>query len=202
MDVSILAPLAISATVVAASTIKDAASDVFSLFEGKDEAAEETSEKASSATGSIDGLFAGSGFLDKPMFKMPASRDEIASELANLQARVNSLLEANGIELEGDVRFTTDSSGKVRVKGDVENKEAIEQLINDDFDLSNDFRWLSSSISIQQAGERTQPYRDLYETDPEAAFERYGHLFSDSKQSTVDFVFSDIADPSFEEFYA
>ena len=200
MDASILAPLAISATVATASTIKDAASDVFSLFEGQEEAAEETSEKSSKASGSIDNLFAGSGFLNHPV-KSPASADQIVTELANLQTRVNNLLEANGIELEGDVRLTIDTSGKIRVKGDVENKEAIEELINDDFELSNDFRWLSSSISIQQAAERTQPFRDLFETDSDAAYEKYGHLFDDSKQSTVDFVFSDFDDPSFEEFY-
>ncbi|WP_419778438.1 hypothetical protein [Maridesulfovibrio sp.] len=66
----------------------------------------------------------------------------------------------------------------MRVKGDHPDKDKIEQLFQDDPDLSNDFRGISALSSLVEAGKEYLEFAKAYEKDPYEAVARFGHLFN------------------------
>lgn len=83
----------------------------------------------------------------------------------------------NGIPLDPPVELTSDSEGSVRVNGDHPYKQQIEQLFEENPELSNDFRKTSALSSMVEAGREYIEFSREYAKDPYAAVAKYGHLF-------------------------
>ncbi|MFW5499903.1 MULTISPECIES: hypothetical protein [unclassified Maridesulfovibrio] len=94
------------------------------------------------------------------------------------QDDVNVLFLQNDISTDPPVELTTDSSGNVRVMGDHPQKDEIEQLFQDNPDLANDFRGVSSLNSLVEAGEEYLEFAKAYEKKPYEAVAKYSHIFS------------------------
>jgi len=94
------------------------------------------------------------------------------------QDKVDILFLENDISTDPPVELTTDSSGNVRVQGDHPQKEKIEQLFQDNPDLANDFRGVSSLNSLVEAGEEYLEFAKAYEKNPYEAVAKYSHIFS------------------------
>lgn len=108
---------------------------------------------------------------------------------AKLKDDVNTMFLENGISLSPPVELTTDWEGSVRVKGDHPEKEKIEQLFQDNSNLSNDFRGVSGLSSLVKAAEEHLEFAKEYEKDPYAAVAKYSHLFDALKREEFSMVF-------------
>ena len=64
-----------------------------------------------------------------------------------VQNKMTRLLLSRNIDFSKDLDFEIDSSGKVRVKGEVANKEAIEKVLNEDASFSGELKKLLSDAS-------------------------------------------------------
>ncbi|WP_029896042.1 hypothetical protein [Desulfohalovibrio reitneri] len=91
---------------------------------------------------------------------------------------VGALFIENGIRAKPPVELTTARDGSVVVKGDHPQKEKIEQLFEDNPDLSNDFRKVACLTSMIEAGQEHMEFARAYRQDPYAAVAEYGHLFN------------------------
>lgn len=64
-----------------------------------------------------------------------------------VQDKMTRLLLSRNIDFSQNMDFEIDSSGKIRVKGEVANKEAIEKVLNEDSSFSGELKRLLSDAS-------------------------------------------------------
>lgn len=99
---------------------------------------------------------------------------------AAFQAELGKRFRAAGLDDTRPLDLTVDAEGAVRVANDHPDKDRIEALFAGDPDLSNQFRHLSASASLQKAIEEHVAFAEAYDKDPQTAIARYAYLFDDS----------------------
>lgn len=102
-------------------------------------------------------------------FKKPVSlSDSVKEQSKNVQDKMTRLLLSRNIDFSADMDLEIDSSGKIRVKGDIANKDAIEEALNGDSSLSSELKQLlndSSSLATQKAEAKYKAALKILEED-------------------------------------
>jgi len=119
---------------------------------------------------------------------MAALKVEADSALRNWQEQLVGKLKEKGITLDEPLRLLVrPGDGKIVVQGDHPQKAEIEAALNEDQDLANSIRNVSSLFDLLRATERQKEFARAYEEDPVAAVKTYSHLFDESTAWPVEF---------------
>ena len=122
----------------------------------------------------------GLGLLAEPLI-LPTMHDvqELSADLA--EALGKFFLE-QGVYVDEDVEFSVNpNSGYVSVKGDFPEAGRIEELVNQDEDISERIRTLNATASIVYGMQRALEFQEKYRAgaDPEMLMREYSDLFDD-----------------------
>jgi hypothetical protein len=102
---------------------------------------------------------------------------------AALGSEINSLLAAQGVDTSQPIDLTMDSEGKIRVANDHPDKEKIEKILAENPEIRNKFAQVSAVGHLLEAVEEHMEFAEEYARNPEAALEKYAHLFSTVKKA-------------------
>ncbi len=96
---------------------------------------------------------------------------------SDLQATFADLLQQAGINLpQTGLKVTTDAEGNLRLAEDHPQREQIEAILNQDPELGNQFRAVSSALSLVKAGREGGEFQAAFAEDPYAAVAEYAYL--------------------------
>lgn len=109
-------------------------------------------------------------------------RTRYDQNLAGLESRLTFAFAKAGIDTSVAFPLQTDAEGRVRVAGDHPQKAAIEQLFADDPNLRNDFVEVNAQADFLRAADEATAFQRAYAEDPEAALERFAHLFDPDRR--------------------
>lgn len=73
--------------------------------------------------------------------------ERVKEQSEAVQNKMTRLLLSRNIDFSKNMDFEIDSSGNIRIKGDVDNKEAIENVLNGDSSFRNELKQLLSDAS-------------------------------------------------------
>ncbi len=123
------------------------------------------------------------------LFGLAGSGDSIAIEdledaqdraQAAVQARLQRLFAANGIDTSREIRLQIGADGQVvETSGNPQSAE-IEKLFRDDPSLRDQFAKFSGLSEIVGAAREAVAFQQAYARDPQAAVAQYSHLFNNS----------------------
>lgn len=119
------------------------------------------------------------------------SISSVSGEITSLQQttqssvveRLQSLFKENGIDTSEKVQLEVASDGKVTVANDHPQKEQIEERINSDESLRNDFVKMTALNSLVGAAKEASAFESAYAEDPSSAVAQYSYLFSATSQT-------------------
>ena len=83
--------------------------------------------------------------------------DRVKEQSEAVQDKINRLLLSRNLDVNADMDFEIGVDGKIKVKGDIANKEAIEAALNGDSSLGNELKQLlndSSQLATQKLKEK------------------------------------------------
>jgi hypothetical protein len=113
---------------------------------------------------------------------------EAESALKNWQEQLVGKLQEKGITLDEPLRLLVrPGDGKIVVQGDHPQKAEIEAALNEDADLADSIRKVSSLFDLLRAAEGQKEFARAYEQDPVAAVKTYSHLFDEQTNWPVEF---------------
>lgn len=104
---------------------------------------------------------------------------------SSVESRLRSLFAEHGIDTSQEIRLEVASDGRLIVAGDHPQKAQIEELVNADASLRNDFVKLASLTSILAAAQEAAPFHEAYANDPYAAVAQYSYLFDSTSKASV-----------------
>ncbi len=97
-----------------------------------------------------------------------------------------NVLRSAGINTEEEILLGTEcGTGKVIVENNHPDKEKIEKLLKENFELSNKYKHTTNMLHIAELGRRTEPFRQAYSVDPERAVVEYSYIFNSDLKPTV-----------------
>lgn len=118
--------------------------------------------------------------------------------LGRFRSKLYSIMSKQGIDTGTPVDLGhAYGSGDIIVKNDHPDKEKIEALFKDDFELRNEFTKITNALHLAETGRQASAFQQAYRQDPHAAVAKYRYLFTTSLVETVHFE-SDSADVSFD----
>lgn len=94
-----------------------------------------------------------------------------------VRLKLDELFAANGIFASPKIELAVDKKGSIRVKGSHPQKKEIEQLLEDNPELENNFRKASALTSLVKACNEYKEFAKEYDKDPYAAVAKYSHFF-------------------------
>lgn len=113
---------------------------------------------------------------------------EAESALRNWQEQLVGKLKEKGITLDEPLRLLVrPGDGKIVVQGDHPQKTEIEAALNEDADLADSIRKVSSMFDLLRAAEGQKEFARAYEQDPVAAVNTYSHLFDEQTGWPLEF---------------
>lgn len=83
--------------------------------------------------------------------------DRVKEQSESVQDKITRLLLSRNLDINTDMDFEVDAGGNIKVKGDIANKEAIEQALNSDSTLGSELKQLlsdSSDLATQKIKEK------------------------------------------------
>lgn len=83
--------------------------------------------------------------------------DRVKEQSEAVQDKINRLLLSRNLDINADMDFEIGADGKIKIKGDIANKEAIEAALNGDSSLGGELRQLlndSSQLATQKLKEK------------------------------------------------
>lgn len=83
--------------------------------------------------------------------------ERVKEQSEAVQNKMTRLLLSRNIDFNKNMDFEIDSSGNIRIKGDVDNKEAIENVLNSDSSFRNELKQLlndTSDLATQKIKEK------------------------------------------------
>lgn len=83
--------------------------------------------------------------------------ERVKEQSEAVQNKMTRLLLSRNIDFSKNMDFEIDSSGNIRIKGDVDNKEAIENVLNGDSSFRNELKQLlndASDLATQKIKEK------------------------------------------------
>jgi hypothetical protein len=117
---------------------------------------------------------------------------EAEAALTNWQEQLVGKLKEKGIVLNEPLRLLVrPGDGKIVVQGDHPHKTEIEAALNEDEDLADSIRNVSSLFDLLRAAEGQKEFARAYEEDPVAAVNVFSHLFDEQTSWPVEFRVDD-----------
>lgn len=131
----------------------------------------------------------GKSLLDEPLFKHrhgnTITLDDLKAEArdskAAFQTQFMKALTDVGIDASQPIILESDAQGKVRVANNVPNKAAIEKILQDSPELTNEYHRADANASIIAAAEKAKTFQKAYAQNPQAAVTQYSYLFAGKK---------------------
>lgn len=83
--------------------------------------------------------------------------DRVKEQSEAVQDKINRLLLSRNLDINADMDFEIGADGKIKIKGDIANKKAIEAALNGDSSLGGELRQLlndSSQLATQKLKEK------------------------------------------------
>ena len=110
-------------------------------------------------------------------------RASYAEKFQQFTAKLDRLLQLGSIDRGSEATLSIDATGTVRVTNGHPDADKIEALFENDPELANEFRGLSSMASFLRAADESQKFNAAYARDPDTAVMQFSHLFNstDSK---------------------
>lgn len=102
-----------------------------------------------------------------------------------VQAKLDRLFSANGIDTSQEIRLQVAGDGQVIVANQHPQKAQIEEFFRQDPGLRDDFAKFSAMTSCVAAAQEASAFQAAYARNPYAAVAQYSHLFSDTPTSTT-----------------
>jgi hypothetical protein len=117
---------------------------------------------------------------------------EAESALKNWQEQLIGKLQEKGIALDEPLRLLVrPGDGKIVVQGDHPHKTEIEAALNEDEDLANSIRGVSSLFDLLRAAEGQKEFSRAYEENPVTAINTFSHLFDEQTSWPIEFRVDD-----------
>lgn len=76
-------------------------------------------------------------------------------------------------------------SGRIIVENDHLDKDKIEKMFEDNFELRNEYVSITNRLSLGELVRHTAPFHQEYRENPEAAVSKYSYLFNTSPETKV-----------------
>lgn len=105
---------------------------------------------------------------------------EIKEDKCMLLLQAKKLLAENDIDTSRGINLSTDEQGRVIVTNAHPDKEKIEKIFEENSELSNLFRKISSMESIVRHSQAALAFQSAYARNPQAAVAQYAYLFNDN----------------------
>jgi hypothetical protein len=102
---------------------------------------------------------------------------------ASLGSEINTLLACYGVDTSQPIDLFVDHQGRIRVSNDHPDKEKIKEAFAENPEIRNKHVQISSIGSLLKAAEQHQEFAEEYARNPQAAVEKYAHLFSSVKEA-------------------
>lgn len=103
---------------------------------------------------------------------------QLREEAADFKKEMNHRLRALGIDVSRPFELDFGADGLVVVVGGHPDKERIEKMFAEDFDLRNTMAKICSWKELLERGREAAVFQQEYAKEPRAAVARYSHLFS------------------------
>lgn len=127
-------------------------------------------------------------------YLMPATRADGGVHIEDIEAKtrdalgvfnkhLKKLFAKNDIDTSKEINISTNSSGKVIVTNDHPDKEKIEGIFENNDELANMYRGISSNMSFLKAAKEASAFQKAYAIDPKAAVENYSYLFNNNRDN-------------------
>lgn len=87
-------------------------------------------------------------------------------------------LKERGISSVNTFDLFTDSSGRVKIKGENKDKQEIEKIFQDNPEIENLFRKLDSTATLISHMDEHLEFARLYEKNPSLAVSKFSHFFN------------------------
>lgn len=129
---------------------------------------------------------------------LESMREAVEEETCSFRSDLAVMLAQAGVSDKPPVELAMDSQGKVRVKGDHPDKEAIEALFEENPGMRNRFAALSSGTQLLEAMQEYLQFAKAYARDPAAAVQQYWYLFEDQDLASEVFTLTVGADEASE----
>ncbi|MCG8507864.1 MAG: hypothetical protein MI741_01430 [Rhodospirillales bacterium] len=112
-------------------------------------------------------------------------------DTASIQNRLASVLDALGADAKEKCTLTGNGQGGIIVKGSSQNREALEQRLNEDSVFVNTFNRLAANSGLLKAVREHADFARMYEKDQVAAVARHSRLFNDNTSSAFSLTYRD-----------
>ncbi|MDG5816914.1 hypothetical protein QA601_17585 [Chitinispirillales bacterium ANBcel5] len=166
-----------SASRATTTTAKTTPSDTVELSD--------VSKNASANLGRLPSLY---GF--EPRVPGRISIDEVYEHgqkfLKEFTKELNSRLKQEGVNT--DIEFTLRTafgSGDIVVTSEHPDKQKIETVFKDDFDLRNEYAKINSMFHLVESGKRASGFADAYRANPKQALAQYSYLFNTRLEASM-----------------
>ena len=113
-------------------------------------------------------------------------RDRTESLVSNFRGRLDRLLSEEGINAPSKLQLQLDPFGAIRVVGGSDNRQQIEQILNNDPQLADLFRSISANLGLLTAANEARALPAQFATDTLSAIDHTPHLFPAGHAPVVD----------------
>jgi hypothetical protein len=108
--------------------------------------------------------------------------------LNEFNGRFRIMLSKNGIDMTKPITLGHErGTGKLIVTNDHPQAQEIEELLEDNFELSNMYTGITSALSFAKHLEEHLKFSDAYEQNPQAAVAQYSYLFDTNWDVDISF---------------
>jgi hypothetical protein len=143
----------------------------------------------------------GTGDMKRP-YTLPVSGESFQERTEKLEdifsEGLKEIMSERGISSDPPFELGTATDGHVYVKGDHPQKEEIEQIFEDNPELENLFRGISSNHSLMKALDTHIKFSEEYAINQIAAVMKYSYLFDGSNKINVSMVMDENGSISWE----
>ncbi|MGD2093836.1 MAG: hypothetical protein PVH77_02400 [Phycisphaerales bacterium] len=109
--------------------------------------------------------------------------------LNEFNGRFRTMLSKNGIDMTKPITLGHErGTGKLIVTNDHPQAQEIEELLEDNFELSNMYTGITNALSFAKHFEEHLEFADAYEQNPQAAVAQYSYLFNTHWDVDISFL--------------
>ena len=136
------------------------------------------------------GLDLNSLFADKVGRNGTVSLEDLEAlgtqELDSFKDSLFALLKENGIDPTQTIELTLASDGRISVGNENSQKVSIEELIQGNPELEDQFKKAMSMLTLAAEGKEATEFQEAYRANPDGALSHYGYLFGTHLQGTAE----------------
>ncbi|QDU82842.1 hypothetical protein Pla110_46050 [Polystyrenella longa] len=152
--------------------------------EGPSETGQQSAEDLLRALGNQSNLIASqlktASSSDAQPLKLTSLQIDLEGATQQFGERLEQLLRENGIDPNIGFEISADLNGQPVVKSEHPQQKELNELFENNPELSNLFRKMSTDSEILQVAAEHEAFAIAYEQDPDEAMELFEHLFQPS----------------------